>query len=345
MRITHHRPSYLFCLPLLFYLLAMPLQATEKGKFLGAKETVYPDWFKESFLDLREDIQEAADQDRRIVIFFHQDGCPYCNLMVQRNLSQKEISDLLQQKMDVIAINMFGDREVTGLDGESVTEKTFAAAMRVQFTPTLLFFDEEGRVILRLNGYIPPQNFKLALDYVSGRKEGSISYRDYLAQNRPAQPKGALQRQPFFMSSPFDLQQREDKPLIVLFEQIQCPHCDRLHRELLSDPSIRGLLENYDVVQLDMWSSTPVVTADGQRTDARSWARQLKVNFVPTLILFNPQGEEIIRSEAVFKRFHTKSILDYGLNDAYRDQPSFQRFLSARSERIREQGKDVDIWR
>jgi len=124
--------------------LVLPSQAAEKGRFLGAKETVYPDWFKESFLDLREDIREAADRGRRVVIFFHQDGCPYCNLMVERNLSQKEISDLLQQKMEVIEINMFGDREVTGLNGQTTTEKAFAAAMRVQFTPTLLFSMKEG---------------------------------------------------------------------------------------------------------------------------------------------------------------------------------------------------------
>lgn len=325
--------------------LVLPSQAAEKGRFLGAKETVYPDWFKESFLDLREDIREAADRGRRVVIFFHQDGCPYCNLMVERNLSQKEISDLLQQKMEVIEINMFGDREVTGLNGQTTTEKAFAAAMRVQFTPTLLFFDEGGRVILRLNGYLPPQNFKLALDYVTGRKEETIFYRDYLVQNRPAEPEGALNHQTFFMLPPFDLEKRAGRPLIVLFEQIQCPNCDRLHRELLSDPAIRALLGHYDVVQLDMWSSTPLVTANGERTDARAWARQLNVNFAPTLILFDSEGKEIIRSEAMFKRFHTESLLDYGRNDAYRKEPSFQRFLSARSERIREQGRDVDIWR
>ena len=61
--------------------------------------------------------------------------------------------------MDVVAVNMFGDREVTTRDGDTLTEKAFAAAMRVQFTPTLLFFNEQGEVVLRLNGYIPPQSF------------------------------------------------------------------------------------------------------------------------------------------------------------------------------------------
>ena len=34
---------------------------------------------------------------------------------------------------------MWGDREVLSLDGRTFTEKTFSAALKVQFTPTLVF--------------------------------------------------------------------------------------------------------------------------------------------------------------------------------------------------------------
>jgi len=320
-------------------------QSAERGKFFGARETVYPEWFKDSFLDLREDIGDAAAAGRRVVIFFHQSGCPYCNLLVERNLSQKDIQDIMRKDMDVIELNMFGDREVTALDGISKTEKAFADAMKVQFTPTLLFFDEQGRVILRLNGYIPPQNFKLALEYARGRLEREISYRKYLAQNRPPAPAGSLAREDFFANPPYLLNRGEERPLIILFEQRQCPDCDRLHDELLPDPEIRRLLKRYEVVQLDMWSGTPLVTPEGKTVTAREWARELGVIYAPTLVVMDPGGSEIIRSEAVFKRFHTASILGYGLDGSYLQEPSFQRYLSTRSEHIREQGKDVDIWK
>ncbi len=340
MRLT----PFLLCLLLPLFLTTV-VQAAKKGRFLGARETVYPEWFKEGFLDLREDIDEAAVAGRRLLLFFHQDGCPYCNRLVEHNLAQKEIEETLRSKMDVVAINMFGDREVTTLDGRSLTEKAFAAEMRVQFTPTLLFFDEQGRAVLRLNGYIPPQKFKLALDYVTGRMERNISYRDYMAANRPQAVNAVLNQESYFQAPPYRLDIREARPLAVFFEQPQCPDCDRLHHEVLTDAEIRALLGQYDVVQLDMWSRTSLITPQGERTDARSWARRLNVNFAPTFILFDAKGDEIIRSEAVFKRFHTASILDYVLSGAYRRQPSFQRYLSSRSEHIREQGGDVDLWK
>ena len=50
---------------------------TSLGTFSGAKPTVYPPWFKESFLEFTDDIAEAAEEGKRVLLLFHQDGCPY----------------------------------------------------------------------------------------------------------------------------------------------------------------------------------------------------------------------------------------------------------------------------
>jgi thioredoxin-related protein len=329
---------------LLFSVTAASGEEKPSGKFLGAKETVYPDWFKESFLDLSEDVDEAREQGRRLLLFFHQNGCPYCNLMVERNLSQREIRQRMQESLDVVAINMWGDREITGFDGSRMTEKNFSAALRVQFTPTLIFLDEAGGLALRLNGYLPPEEFKVALDYVTNHKEKEISYQEYLAGQRSPKSSGQLNRQPFFQELPYDLSTGE-RPVAVFFEQGDCPDCDRLHNEVLAVPEVRALASRFDSVQLDMWSDTPVRTHEGRELTAREWAKELGVLYAPTVVLFNREDGEIIRSEAQFREFHTASIFDYVLSGGYRQEKSFQRYISARAEHIREQGKDVDIFR
>ena len=70
-----------------------------------------------------------------------------------------------------IALNLWGDRETKWLDGRARTEKALARFLDVQFTPTLLFFDERGDVVARLNGYYPPHRFEAVLDYVAGKRE------------------------------------------------------------------------------------------------------------------------------------------------------------------------------
>ncbi|MHB1077508.1 thioredoxin family protein, partial [Thiobacillus sp.] len=103
---------------LLFSCLAGAAEKQE-GAFHGAVQTEYPSWFKASFLSLRDDIAEAQSRNRRVMILFTQDGCPYCHALVERNLSQKNIETYLRKHFDVIAINMWGDREVVGLDNRS----------------------------------------------------------------------------------------------------------------------------------------------------------------------------------------------------------------------------------
>ena len=116
-----------------------------------------PAWFKSSFLDLEEDITEASESGKRLMVFFYQDGCPYCKKLLQDNFGQRDIAEKTRKNFDVVSLNIWGDRDVSFADIET-TEKDFAARLKVMYTPTLIFFNEQGKVVLRTNGYITRQN-------------------------------------------------------------------------------------------------------------------------------------------------------------------------------------------
>ena len=167
-------------------------EAPSEGRFLEARETEYPNWFKRSFLELSADVEEAAEAGRRVLILCTQDGCPYCHTLVDHNLSQKDIEDYAKMHFDVVLINLWGDREVFDVQGRSFTEKQFATAMNVQFTPALVFLGESGQPVLRLNSYIPPEHFKSALRYVAEKQDANLSFNDYLATHAPTAGTGVL---------------------------------------------------------------------------------------------------------------------------------------------------------
>jgi hypothetical protein len=48
--------------------------------------------------------------------------------------------------------------------------------------------------------------------------------------------------------------------------------------------------------------------------------------------------------EAYLRPFHLASSLEYVASGAYRSEPSFQRFVQARAERIRAAGGRADLW-
>ncbi|MEE8534842.1 MAG: thioredoxin family protein [Kiloniellales bacterium] len=133
-------------------------------------------WFLNSFLDLREDIADSAAEGKQLVIMWEQRGCPYCREMHRINLRIPEIVDYIRANFNVVQLDIWGDREVTDLDGEVTTEKKLARKYRVQFTPTLQFFPKElaenGKQpghdveVWRLLGYWKPFHFLSTFAYV-----------------------------------------------------------------------------------------------------------------------------------------------------------------------------------
>jgi len=307
-----------------------------------------PDWFRESFLDIREDIAEASEEGRRLMLYFYQDGCPYCALLLQDNFGQAQIARQTQQHFNTIAINMWGDREVTDLDGELTTEKAFARDLRVQFTPTLLMLDERGEVVLRINGYYPPHRFVAALDWAGRGLEGERDFRDHLAANAPPAASGELHGGEGYLdlgSAAALTARNPQKPLLVFFEQRQCSACDELHDDILQRPESLELLAGFDRAVVDIWGREAVNTADGRRLPARQWARELGVAYAPSLLFFDARGEEIFRTEAYLKAFHLQTAMDYVASGAWREEPEFQRYVDRRADALRAQGIEVELMR
>ena len=332
---------------LLLSLMLSTVQAEQvkPGNYLGAQTSEIPGWFKESFLEFEEDVREAAAQGRRVMLYFHQAGCPYCARLVEENFTDPATVTYLRQNFDLIAINMWGDREVVTVGGRAFTEKNFSEALKVQYTPTVLFLNEQGKVILRLNGYYPPAKFRLALRYAGDKMESKVSFSEYMLAQNKAQ-KGELIGEDFFIQSAdlASLIGKDDRPLAVFFEAPACAECQTTHQKVLSDAATRALVKQMNNVQINVYSDEPLIAPDGRRTTQRELARSLGIAYTPSVVFYDKDGAEVHRIEGFLKTFHFQSGFDYVLEGAYRTQPNFQRYLSARGERLREQGFDTDIW-
>lgn len=304
-----------------------------------------PRWFVETFLDFREDAREARAQGKRLLVYFGQDGCPYCKLLMQTTFTETRVVDLVRRGFTPIALNLWGDREVVWADGRKMTEKQLGALLKVQFTPTLLVLNEKAEIIVRLNGYQSPPRMAAALQYAAERLETKQSFADYM-QHVAVEPASAtLHDQPFFIKPPYLLARKAGaRPLLVLFERTHCSSCDELHRDSFRRKEVTELLPKFDVARFTPQDESTVVTPAGQKTTADAWARELKVVYAPTLVFFDASGE-VFRVDSYMRPFHLASALEYVAGGAYRKEPSFQRFVQARAERLRASGQIVDLWK
>ena len=306
-----------------------------------------PRWFANSLLDLKDEVAEAARDGKRVMVYFGQDGCPYCKALMKANFGPGPIADKTRRHFVAIAINIWGDLDLTWIDGSKTTEKALARTLQVQFTPTLVFLETDGRQVLRLDGYQPPERFTHVLDYVIQRRDREQSLAEYLSLQirEPAIPvRGA---RPYLMRNAADLARagRGGRPLAVLFESPSCKACAEMHDEAFARDSMRRLLRGFDVARLLPGAPAALVTPDGRRVEARAWARDLNINLYPTVVFFDGSGREAFRFDGYLRPFHIESAFDYVASGAYRGEPQFQRFVQARAERLRAQGRPVDLWR
>jgi len=76
---------------LLLALLLGAVPAAVRAQAVAPRTIEIPPWFSETFLDLREDVRDAAKAGKRLLLYFGQDGCPYCKALMQANFTQPRI--------------------------------------------------------------------------------------------------------------------------------------------------------------------------------------------------------------------------------------------------------------
>ncbi|MDM8546666.1 thioredoxin fold domain-containing protein [Candidatus Venteria ishoeyi] len=290
----------------------------------------YPDFFKKTLLDLKEDLAQAkANGKHGIILYFSTRNCPYCEQLQDVVLGKPDIQNYLLKYFDIIGINALGDLELTDFDGQNITEQEYAKAQKMGFTPAMSFYvsDQQGNPVeaLRLRGYYPPYVFRAGLDFVVSGNYQSSRFRQYLTTVKPP-PEGdySLNSNSLFQAPPYLLDRHQHKaakrPLVVIFEQGRCHACDIFHKSYMNDPVILESLEMMDIVQLDMWADTPLITPDGQKTHARAWAEQLDLFYTPSLLFFDEQGREIFRIDSIFRMHRLQRVLRFVMDKQYLDK-------------------------
>jgi thioredoxin-related protein len=329
----------------LLALLALLIAVSPAPTLAQIGDEVLPPVFVETLLELPDDAAQAAKSGKRLLLYFGQQGCPYCKELMQTSFTQKAIADKTAKHFLPIAFNLFGDREVTWFDGTVRSEKEFARFLKVQFTPTLLLLDEKGNIIGRINGYYPPHRFSAALDYSVRRLEGKLSFAEHMKAVPQTGASATLHDQAFFMKSSNLARKPGGKALAVLFETRHCAPCDELHREGFKRDQTRAAISRLDVARLSLSGRDAITTPDGRTTTAEAWGRELGIGYTPSVVFFDDKGKEVFRVEAYVRPFHFTSSFEYVASGAYRKEPEFQRFLQNKTEHMKERGEKAELWK
>lgn len=181
--------------------LSPALIAKEKTAELtvGDDGLYHQDWFVESFLDLRDDIKEAAEAGKHFAILWEQRGCPYCREMHRVNFANPKIRKYIQDNFAILQLDLWGPRKVIDFDGKEMGERELARRWRINFTPTMNFFAKDTALVLgkaggdaevfRMPGYFKPFHFMSSFEYVRSERTKELAFQRFV------QEKGDLMRE------------------------------------------------------------------------------------------------------------------------------------------------------
>jgi thioredoxin-related protein len=327
-------------LGLLLFLTVLVSASAAPGKLVGEQEYSLPDWFKFSFLEIQEDIRDAQQSNKHVMLFMHIDRCPYCTALIEENFRQGRNYDFTRKNFDVIALNIRGDREIVWDTKTTYTEKSLAKKLNIFATPTVLFLNHEGKTVYKMHGYRKPSAFGHVLQYVSEKQYEKASLADYIRQKNEVRYQ--FQSHPLFTETNDFSGIKE--PMLVLFEDKSCAECGEFHKEVLNHASVMQELKAFRVVRLNADADTAIVDNRGNRTSPRKWASSLKLDYRPGSILFD-NGKEVTRVDGRLYHFHYKEMLRYVSTRAYKRYPTYIDYLGPRQKQLLQSGVTIDVSR
>lgn len=100
-------------------------------------------WMRDTFKDLREDLDEANAEGKRLVLFIEQQGCIYCKKMHEEVFPDPDLAAYIEDHFFVVQLDLHGSTTATDFDGEESEQRALMRKWGILFTPTLVFLPEE----------------------------------------------------------------------------------------------------------------------------------------------------------------------------------------------------------
>ena len=101
-------------------------------------------------------------------MFLTQEHCNHCQAFFDTTLKDTEIRNRLNKSYDWLGLDIFSDIELTDIDRTTLTANEYTLSKRAGYTPTLLFYGTENKVLLKIVGFHPPEKFSGMINFSFG---------------------------------------------------------------------------------------------------------------------------------------------------------------------------------
>ena len=129
--------------------------------------------------------------------------------------------------------------------------------------------------------------------------------------------------------------QADGKRLLVIIEQRGCIYCTKMYEDVFPIFEIEQmLLEDFFVVQINMFGEVDVTDFDGTTLSEKEMVRSWGINFTPTMLFYPTEvaegvagsGAAAVAMPGAFGRWTTQNLMTWVLEEGYLGEETFQKY-------------------
>lgn len=104
-------------------------------------------------------LASSAKRNKGVALVFEQEICAACRELHDNKFRQAALASALTRHFAVVQLDIWGKRAIKDFRNQDSSDSRLAKTLDIRYTPTIVFFDRQGKEILRLESYLTPAHF------------------------------------------------------------------------------------------------------------------------------------------------------------------------------------------
>ena len=120
----------------------------------------------------------SKKSNKHVLLFFHKDGCSFCEKMMDVTLGDDTIEDMIEKKFIFVDIGIDDEGSVLHRDFNG-SKHGYAKSLEIGFYPTVGFIDGNNSIVYGAIGYQDIKSFSVLLEYIDSRDYLSMDLEEF----------------------------------------------------------------------------------------------------------------------------------------------------------------------
>ena len=121
---------------------------------------------------------QAKKENKHLLLFFHKDGCGFCEKMIYEILDDDTVEDTIDQYFILVDIGIDDEGSILHRDFNG-SKHGYAKSLEIGFYPTVGFVDGNNSIVYGAIGYRDIEVFSLLLQYMYSGEYKMMEWEDF----------------------------------------------------------------------------------------------------------------------------------------------------------------------